>query len=201
MSKTWLKQHKSDGYYKMAKKEGYRSRAAYKLQQMDKKFKIIKKGQRVLDLGAAPGGWSQIALQIVGESGTVVGVDLDLIRPVPPAVFIQGDMTLDETLEAVLKHFEECDVVISDMSPNITGNYSIDQANSIYLATTALNVVRKVLRPGGNFLVKAFEGEDFQEYINKLKGSFHTVKRHSPPSSRNSSSEIYVICKGFRPQR
>ena len=198
MGKKWLKEHKRDHYYKEAKKEGYRSRAAFKLQQINAKFRILKSGMRVLDLGAAPGGWSQVALEIVGDTGKVVGVDLDTIVPEPPALFIKGDMTKEATLELVKEQFQQCDVVVSDMSPNITGNYSMDQARSIYLATAALGVVKELLKPGGSFVVKVFEGEDFQEFIDELRKNFQRVKRFSPPSSRSKSSEIYVICKGFK---
>ena len=202
MSKNWLKQHKRDHYYKEAKKQGYRSRAAFKLQQINDKFKLIKKGMTVLDLGAAPGGWSQVAVELVGEKGKVIGVDLEKVKPLEPVnfIFIQGDMTKEKTKERVREHFQEdkCDTVISDMSPNITGNYSMDQARSVYLATAAMEVAIELLRPGGSFLVKVFEGEDFQEYIQELKKHFSMVKRFSPPSSRNKSSEIYVICKNFK---
>jgi 23S rRNA (uridine2552-2'-O)-methyltransferase len=199
VSKKWLKEHKRDHYYKQAKTQGYRSRAAFKLQQINDKFKLIKSGMKVLDLGAAPGGWSQVALELVGEKGTVVGVDLEMVRPMEGGyVFIQGDMTKEKTREMIKQHFQECDVVISDMSPNITGNYSMDQARSIYLSTAALNVAKELLRHGGSFLVKVFEGEDFLEYLAQLKQNFNRVKRFSPPSSRSASSELYVICKGFK---
>jgi 23S rRNA (uridine2552-2'-O)-methyltransferase len=203
MNKRWLQEHKKDPYYRQAKAQGYRSRAAYKLQQVHTKFGIFKKGMTVLDLGAAPGGWSQMALELVGDKGRVVGVDLDHIKPLEKgdAVFIRGDMTKDATKDRIREALGEskCDVVISDMSPNISGNYSMDQARSVHLATAALNVARELLKPGGTFLVKVFEGEDFQEYLEDLRKSFRMVKRHSPPSSRSSSSELYVLCKGFRP--
>jgi len=202
MSKNWLKQHKRDHYYREAKKEGYRARSAFKLQQVNDKYKLIKTGMTVLDLGSAPGGWAQVALELVGEKGTVIGVDLSPVKALPGVIFIQGDMTHESTMEKIkdiLGEKETCDVIVSDLSPNITGNYTMDQARSIYLSTAALDVAKELLRKGGSFLVKVFEGEDFPEYMADLKKNFRMVKRFSPPSSRSASSELYVICKNFNP--
>jgi 23S rRNA (uridine2552-2'-O)-methyltransferase len=197
MSKNWLKEHRQDAYYKKAKQNGYRSRAAFKLQQLNKKFRVIKPGYSVLDLGAAPGGWSQVALEIVGDKGKVVGVDVDPITTLPGAVFIRGDMTAEETLDKIDKELDIVNVVISDMSPNISGQYSIDQARSVHLAEMALKTAERFLKSGGNFVVKIFEGEDFPEFIQKLKTKFEFVKVFSPPASRSQSSEIYVVCKNY----
>lgn len=197
MSDRWFSEHKREHYYRKAKAEGYRSRAAYKLLHINEKFGVIKKGMVVLDLGAAPGGWSQAALSLVGDSGKVIGVDIDTVPPCPPAIFIQGDITDPETQEEIRTHIPDCDVVVSDMAPNITGTYILDQARSVYLSTTAFEVAKKFLRRGGGFVCKVFEGEDFQEFHNMLKRSFQMVKNYNPPSSRKTSSEIYVVCKGY----
>lgn len=198
MSKRWLREHRSETYYRRAKKEGYRSRAAFKLLQINKKFRIFKSGQAVVDLGAAPGGWSQAAVEQVGPSGKVVGIDLDTIKPLDGAEFIKGDMTAVQTMEELMGLLDRADVIISDMSPNISGQYSIDQAKSVYLATSALEVAEKILKAGGHFIVKVFQGEDFPEFITKLKDRFDFVKVFSPPASRSQSSEVYVICKNYK---
>jgi 23S rRNA (uridine2552-2'-O)-methyltransferase len=203
MSKQWLRSHKQDSYYKKAKTNGYRSRAAFKLRQINNKFKVIRQGNIVLDLGAAPGGWSQVAVQIVGETGNVIGVDLDPITKVENAIFIVGDMTAKKTLEAIREHIDDngVDVVISDAAPNISGNYSIDQAKSVYLAETALDIAKQLLIPNGNFIVKVFEGEDFQQFFKQVKEAFFHAKKYSPKASRARSSEIYVIGLGFKQKK
>jgi len=202
MSKRWLQEKKRDYYYKQAKRERYRSRAAYKLFQIQDKFGLMREGDAVVDLGAAPGGWSQAAAEIVGRQGIVVGVDLQSIEPMVGCEFIRGDMTQQRTVDELVrvlrsKGFEQAGVVVSDMSPNISGQYSRDQAQSVYLAGHALAFAKLVLKKGGSFLVKVFEGEDYPEYIQELKGHFSFVKPFSPPASRSSSSEIYVVCKNF----
>lgn len=201
MSKTWLRQHKRDHYYRSAKAEGYRSRSAYKLKQINDKFKVIKQGDRVLDLGAAPGGWSQVSLELVGDAGQVVGVDLDGIQKWESVIFIRGDMTTEKTQEKILEIMDQADVIVSDMSPDLTGHYSMDQARSVYLVEMALAMAEKMLRPGGNFVTKVFEGEDFPGLLKQLKDSFGYVRRFSPPSSRKTSSEIYLVCKKYRKKK
>ena len=200
MSKQWLKTHKQDSYYKQAKASGYHSRAAFKLKQINKKFKVIRSGDIVLDLGAAPGGWSQVAARLVGEAGKVIGVDLKPIVKVENAIFIVGDMTDKKTLEAIKEHVDDkgVDVVISDAAPNISGNYSIDQAKSVYLAENALDIANQLLNPDGNFVVKVFEGEDFQQFFKRVKDAFWHGKKFSPKASRARSSEIYVIGLGYK---
>lgn len=195
MSKRWYKEHKREHYYRRAKKEGYRSRAVYKLMNINDKFGLIRPGDRVLDLGAAPGGWSQAGLTLVGDRGKVVGVDLDHIAPLEGVVFIKGDMRDEQTVKEVLKEMGEADVVISDMSPNISGVYSVDQARSFELAMCAVDFSKRVLRPGGNMLTKVFEGEDFPTFLREIKGYFRLIKPFSPRASRSKSSEIYVVCK------
>jgi len=185
----WYRERKKEHFYRAAKKEGYRSRAAYKLKQIQNRFHIIRKGDVVIDLGAAPGGWSQVAREIVGEKGLVVGIDLQPIKPIKDAIFIVGDMTKKETIEKIKEKIgnKKVDVIISDMSPNISGNYSLDHANSIWLAENALDFAKKFLKNSGNFICKVFEGELLKEFLNKVKANFEVV-----------SSEIYVIAKIFK---
>ena len=195
----WYSEKKREHYYKQAKKSGYRARSAYKLNQIQKKFKILKPNDFVVDIGAAPGGWSQVASNLVGEKGKVIGVDLLAIKPLENVVFIKGDMTKDETIESIreIVDTEKVDVVISDMSPNISGNYSMDQARSVFLCMQAFKTAEVLLKKDGCFACKIFEGEDIKEFIEKIKSCFKTVKVFSPPASRKSSSEIYIIAKYF----
>jgi 23S rRNA (uridine2552-2'-O)-methyltransferase len=197
MSKNWISQRKHDGYYKKAKKEGYRARSSYKLDQINTRYNLIKAGDTVLDLGAAPGGWLQVALEIVGPQGKVVGVDIQGIKPIDNVIFIKGDLTKPETLQKILETVTSVDIVVSDMSPNITGNYSMDHARSIELAETALDAAKKLLRNGGNFVVKVFQGDLFSDFHKQVDISFGFTKAHSPKASRKQSSEIYLIGKGF----
>jgi 23S rRNA (uridine2552-2'-O)-methyltransferase len=197
MSKRWLQEHRREAYYRKAKREGYRSRAAYKLLQIDKKFKLFRPGQSVLDLGAAPGGWTQVVVEQVGQDGKVVAVDLDPCKPLDGALFIKGDMTDEATVEKIIEELGQANVIISDMSPNISGQYSVDQARSVYLAEQSLIIAEKILKAGGHFVVKIFQGEDFPEFLQKLKDRFQFVKVFSPPASRSQSSEVYVVCKRY----
>jgi 23S rRNA (uridine2552-2'-O)-methyltransferase len=196
----WYTEKKKEHFYKEAKRTGYRARSAFKLQQIQNKFHLIPTDGIVLDLGAAPGGWSQVAKELVGQQGRVIGADLLAIKPLEGVVFIQGDITKPETIEQI-KHMmqgKSVDVVVSDMSPDISGNYSIDQARSAWLCDCALDVASQVLRPGGHFLCKIFEGEDTKAFIEKVKQHFMVVKTFSPKASRKSSSEIYIIAKSFK---
>ncbi|MDP6156962.1 MAG: RlmE family RNA methyltransferase [Candidatus Thermoplasmatota archaeon] len=196
MSKRWYQEHKKEHYYKSAKKRGYRSRSAYKLAQINKRFSLISQGHAVVDLGAAPGGWSQVSMELVGDSGKVVGIDLDYISPIDGVVFIRGDMLSPLVVNRVISEISTVDVVISDMSPNISGIYTLDQARSFELAMCTLEFAMKVLRNGGRMVSKIFEGEDFNFFLSEAKKKFSYVKPYSPPASRNKSSEIYVVCKG-----
>ncbi len=203
MTKQWIRTHKHDPYYKQAKVQGYRSRAAFKLKQINNKFKVIRRGNLVLDLGAAPGGWSQVASELVGESGKVIGIDLENIKKLSDThnvIFLKGDITSKKVADLIIDHLNDdrVDVVISDAAPNISGNYSIDQAKSIFLAEAALKLGEKLIKADGNLIIKVFEGEDFLEFYNRLKMRFRSVKKFSPEASRTRSSEIYVICKGFK---
>ncbi len=188
---------RKDGYYHKAKEEGYRSRAVYKLKQIDEKFNIFKEGNVVVDLGASPGSWSEYAVEKVGE-GNVLAIDKERMRAIDGVSFQQGDMTDEGFTRKISIIAGEVDVVISDMSPNITGNYDVDHARSVYLARQALKFCYANLRKGGRFVVKVFQGEDFRKFMEQTKKTFSSVHGYSPEASRESSSEMYIICKGFQ---
>jgi 23S rRNA (uridine2552-2'-O)-methyltransferase len=196
----WYTEKKKEHFYKEAKRTGYRARSAFKLQQIQVRFHLIPQDGIVVDLGAAPGGWSQVAKELVGKQGSVIGADLSRIQPLQGIQFIQGDITQTETVEQIkdLMNGRNADVVLSDMSPDISGNYSIDQARSAWLCECALRVVNQILRPGGHFICKIFEGEDTKAFIEKVKHQFVVVKTFSPEASRKSSSEVYIIAKSFK---
>ena len=196
----WYQEKKREHFYKEAKRKGYRARSAYKLRQIQNRFKILKRGNTVIDLGAAPGGWSQIAKEIVGDEGTVIGMDLSPMKPIQGVTFFRGDITKETSIQELIDILKEkkADTVISDMSPDISGNYSIDHARSIYLCEQALSTAGLVLKPNGNFLCKVFSGEELHDFIKKIKEKFSTVKLFNPTASRKSSSEIYIIAKSFR---
>jgi len=195
----WYSEKKREHFYKEAKRVGYRARSAFKLKQIQKKFRIIQEGDTVLDLGAAPGGWSQIAKELVGEKGTVIGIDLLPIEPISGVIFLQGDLTNELTLQKIIQIIEvnKTDILLSDMSPNISGNYSFDQAKSIYLCEQALKVAENLLKDGGHFVCKVFTGEDTGNFIQEVHQKFNAVKCYSPPASRKSSSELYVVARYF----
>jgi 23S rRNA (uridine2552-2'-O)-methyltransferase len=200
LTKRWLKEHKNDPYYKKAKSTGYRSRASFKLQQIHKRYGIIRKGNTVVDLGCAPGGWLQVAVELVGPKGKVVGVDIDKVKTIEGVLFIRGDMRDDDVFQEVVNALPKgrANVVISDMSPNISGKYSIDHARSVELAETAFSFACKVLGKGSRLVIKVFQGDMFPSFLKKVKRSFGFCKAHSPKASRKASSEIYIIGKGFR---
>lgn len=187
-----------DHFYKMAKKEGYRSRAAYKLKQINTRFRIIRRGDAVVDLGAAPGGWTQVAAELAGNHGTVVGVDLQPISSIDGAVTIIGDIRSEATLDAIRQVTSSADVVLSDAAPNLAGDWSYDHARSVDLAEHALACAQKILRPGGNFVVKVFQGDLFSGYLQNVKVLFRNVYSHSPMASRKASAEMYIVAKMFR---
>ncbi|MFO8133750.1 MAG: RlmE family RNA methyltransferase [Thermoplasmatota archaeon] len=198
MPTRWYRERKNEHYYKKAKRQGYRARSAYKLLQIQKKYDIMSPGDVVIDLGAAPGGWSQVAAELAKE---VVAVDLERMQPIDNVTRIQGDMTEDETLEQIRRHVDEADAVISDMSPELTGNYTMDQARSVWLAYNALQVAREMLRSNGNFVCKVFMGEDYEEFREEVRELFNMVKPFTPEASRKSSSEIYLVAKQFTGSR
>lgn len=185
---------RQDYYYWKAKKEGYRSRAAYKLLQMDKKFGIIRSGDWVLDLGASPGGWTQVAVEL---GANVVAVDINPMERIENVTFVRGDITEEETVKKIREIREEFDVVLSDASPKITGHWDLDHFRSVELTRAAFNIAKILLRPGGNFVVKMFQGSETPKLYNEFKRYFRFKKLHSPPASRKRSSEIYFIGKRF----
>ena len=197
-SKRWLQRQQNDHYVQRAKKEGYASRAAYKLIEINKKHKILTKGKWVVDLGAAPGGWTQVAQKLVAP-GKVIAVDLLELTVPTDAIYIQGDFTSEETLNALDNAIagHRIDVVLSDMAPNLSGHTSIDQPKMMYLLESALEFVGEVLSPGGVFLFKAFQGEGIDAYYKSLRQAFKKVKTIKPDSSRAASREIYVLASDF----
>jgi len=196
----WYREKKREHYYKEAKRKGYRARSAFKLKQIHERFKVFSDNDVVIDLGAAPGGWSQVAKEYVGKHGTIIGADILTIQSIENVKFIQGDIAADETVEKIKDILLEtkADVVLSDISPDISGNYSIDQARSIWLCERALIIAEQFLHPRGTFVCKIFEGSDTKEFIEKVKLLFLTVRIFSPQASRKSSSEIYIIAKTLK---
>ena len=187
---------RTDAFQRRARREGYRARSVYKLMDIQKKSKIFMKDDTVLDLGAAPGGWSQAALEFIGEDGKLVGVDLQHILPLKGAQFLQGDIREPETRKELEKLVPKADVVLSDMSPNLSGNYSVDQARSVELSTLALEIASE--RKTKSFVVKVFEGSDFQDFRKAVIDEFGSVRTLSPEASRKQSSEVYLIAKRKR---
>ncbi|MCB1826897.1 MAG: 23S rRNA (uridine(2552)-2'-O)-methyltransferase RlmE [Coxiellaceae bacterium] len=199
MSKRWLKEHFSDQFVKQAQASGYLSRAAYKLLAIQEKDQIFKPGMTVVDLGAAPGGWSQVARDLVGDEGHVIALDILPMEPYSGVTFIQGDFREPDVLEQLLEAVGDrpVDVVISDMAPNLSGNKSIDQPRSMYLIELAWDCAQKILQPGGTFLAKVFQGEGVDAYIQDLRSHFKLVKSRKPEASRARSREFYLLSKGF----
>ena len=199
-SKKWLKEHFDDVYVRRAKEEGYRSRASFKLLEIQEQDKLIKQGMTIVDLGAAPGGWSQVAANLTGEHGQVIASDILPIDSLPGVDFLQGDFTEDSVLERLIELLEEqhADLVISDMAPNMSGMRDIDLPRVMYLAELALDLASTVLAPGGSFLVKVFHGEGYEDLQKVLRSRFSSVKVRKPKASRARSSEIYLLAAGFR---
>jgi 23S rRNA (uridine2552-2'-O)-methyltransferase len=189
-----------DPFYQKAKSEGYRSRAAYKLLELNQRFRLIKPGDRVVDLGAAPGGWVQVASRLIGPKGSVIGVDLQPVTPIPAenVILLQGDITDVETtakLKALLP--SGADTVFSDLSPRLTGIRDTDISRSAELNLTAFRVAAELLRTGGHFLVKVFVSEEMEAFFRVLKDRFRSVQRTRPQATRRGSSEMYFVAKGF----
>jgi len=200
-SKAWMHEHVTDPYVRRAKQEGYRSRAAYKLIEMLEKDKLVRPGMTVVDLGAAPGGWSQVLAPLVGSTGRVIALDVLEMEPVEGVAFIRGDFSETETLERLEKELagRRIDLVISDMAPNISGVGLADQARSIGLAELAFDFACNRLKPGGSFLVKLFQGSGIDEFRKQLAGAFSTAVVRKPKASRGRSSELYLLARGRRP--
>lgn len=192
----WRENQGQDKFFQQAKEEGYRSRSAFKLRQINEKYRVLKRGDQLLDLGAAPGGWSQIAQRIVGSEGQVVAVDLQPMDPIPGVTIITGDM-LDPQVQAQIRHAtgDVIDVVISDAAPSTTGIRVRDHALSIELAEMALLLAKELVRPGGHFVAKVFEGEFFPDYLNQVRQAFASVKPYHPPASRDESREMFVVAR------
>jgi 23S rRNA (uridine2552-2'-O)-methyltransferase len=205
MSKKFNEERKTETYYKKAKKENYRSRASYKLLQLNKKFKVIRKGDQVVDFGAAPGGWSQVALEAIGEKGLVIGVDLQRIKPFEDTdnfIALKGDFTSKETMKRVVEILDgSADVILSDASPQLTGIKDVDQARSLLLVESVLDAGEKILKDNGVMLMKIFQGENFPRLLKDFKKRFKTVKTTKPPSSRKKSVEMYIFAKNYRKKR
>jgi 23S rRNA (uridine2552-2'-O)-methyltransferase len=188
-----------DQYRRLAKDQGYRARSAYKLLQMNRSYKIIKKGDKVVDLGCAPGGWLQVAMKEVGSSGKVIGVDLKPVTPVAGATILQGSIENPNMLSKIAEILGcKADVILSDMAPNVSGVWDIDHARQISLSTIALGFARRVLRVGGSSVFKIFEGEMLKEFKSELRKSFGKVLLSKPSASRQESSELYIVCLDFK---
>lgn len=196
-SKAWLREHVSDHYVHLAKQHGYRARAAFKLLEIHEKDKLIKPGMVIVDLGAAPGSWSQVARQVLKDSGAVFALDILPMAPLPGVQFFQGDFREEQVLQDFLNilHPRQVDLVICDIAPNISGNAVIDQAKSMHLVELAFDFALSYLRPGGNFLVKVFQGAGFQAFLMQMRQHFKIVVSRKPKASRDRSNELYLLGK------
>jgi 23S rRNA (uridine2552-2'-O)-methyltransferase len=199
-SQGWLKEHFNDPYVKMAQKDGYRSRASYKLLEIQEKDRILRPGNTVVDLGAAPGGWSQVTSRVIGDKGRLIASDILEMDSIPDVTFVQGDFTDDAVFAQILEAIGEppVDLVICDMAPNMSGVRESDQPRAMYLCELALDLSTRVLRPGGDFLIKIFQGEGFDEYHKQMRQLFDKVQMRKPLSSRGRSREQYMLARGFR---
>jgi 23S rRNA (uridine2552-2'-O)-methyltransferase len=199
-SHQWLQEHVNDPYVKQAQRDGYRSRASYKLIQLNEKDRLIRPGMLIVDLGSAPGGWSQVAGRLVGQAGRVVATDILPMDPLKNVEFLQGDFTEEAVLNQVLALLggHKPDLILSDISPNITGIDSADQASSMYLVELALDFARQALKPQGDFVAKVFQGEGSDAYLKDLRRSFSKVLVRKPAASRARSREVYMVARGFK---
>jgi 23S rRNA (uridine2552-2'-O)-methyltransferase len=198
-SGRWLQRHFDDTYVRQAQQAGYRSRAAYKLLEINERDRILRPGMTVIDLGAAPGGWSQVAARIVGPRGQVIALDILPMEPLTGVRIIQGDFREESVMEALLQAVagQRVDLVISDMAPNISGMRAVDQPRAMYLAELALDTAKRVLAPGGTLLVKLFQGEGIDDFRRALQTSFKTLVTRKPKASRPASREAYVLAKNY----
>jgi len=197
-SHRWLREHFDDEYVKRAQREGYRSRAVYKLDEIQQKDRIIKPGMAIVDLGAAPGSWSQYASGLLGGKGIVVAMDILPMEALPGVRFVQGDFREDDVLDKLLQALEgqEVDLVMSDMAPNISGMDAVDQPRAMYLAELAVDFAERVVRPGGELLIKVFQGEGFDELVRGLRSHYQKVVIRKPRASRPRSREVYALARG-----
>ena len=196
-SNRWLSEHFDDHYVKMAQQQGFRSRSAFKLLELQDKYQLIKPGMIVVDLGAAPGGWCQVVRPVVGDSGKVLALDILEMEPVHGVEFIHGDFTEAEPLRALESALggRKVDLVLSDMAPNMSGMATIDQAKAMYLAELALEFVKDHLKPGGDYVVKLFQGTDFDGYVRQVRSLFKKVQVRKPKASRPRSREVYLLAR------
>jgi 23S rRNA (uridine2552-2'-O)-methyltransferase len=199
-SAGWLKEHFDDPYVKEAQKLGYRSRASFKLLEIQEKDKLIRPGMTVVDLGAAPGGWSQVAVNLVGHHGRVIASDILPMDVLAGVDFVQGDFTEEAVLQQILACLgdRKADLVISDMAPNMSGMNAVDQPRAMYLIELAAEMAGQVLKPDGVFLTKVFHGEGFDELLRQMKGQYSKVSTRKPQASRARSREVYLLAKGFK---
>ena len=199
-SNEWLRRHVNDPYVKKAQLEGYRSRSAYKLIELNEKDRLIKPNMFLLDLGSAPGGWSQVASKLIGRNGRVLATDILPMEPIKNVDFIQGDFTDEAVVAQLMERLggEKFDLIISDIAPNITGIDSADQASSMYFLELALDTVRKTLKRDANFVAKMFQGSGSDAYMKELRTSFEKVLTRKPGASRAESREVFIVAKGFK---
>ncbi|QLF94380.1 23S rRNA (uridine(2552)-2'-O)-methyltransferase RlmE [Pseudomonas sp. ABC1] len=199
-SPRWLKEHFDDPYVKMAQRDGYRSRASYKLLELQERDRLLRPGMTVVDLGAAPGGWSQVTSRVIGDKGRLIASDILEMDSIADVTFIQGDFTEDAVFAQILEAIGDnrVDLVISDMAPNMSGVRAVDQAKAMFLCELALDLATRVLRPGGDFLIKIFQGEGFDTYLKDVRQSFDKVLMRKPLSSRDRSREQYLLGRGFK---
>ena len=194
-SRRWLMEHFDDQYVKMSQKQGFRSRAAFKLSELDEKYHLIRKGMRVVDLGSAPGSWTQVVQRVLGDTGQILALDILSMDPLENVTFIEGDFTEDEPLalleEALDGH--NVDLVLSDLAPNMSGMGAVDQPRAMYLAELALSFAEQWLEPGGSFVVKVFHGEGFDDYVKQCRSLFEKVQIRKPAASRPRSREVYIL--------
>jgi len=199
-SKAWMREHVNDPYVQLAKKEGWRSRAAFKLIEIDEKDKLLRRGEVVVDLGATPGGWSQVAMKRVGEGGMVLALDLLEMEPIHGVDFIQGDFREDDVLQKLEEKLNgrRVGLVMSDMAPNMSGVPLVDQARVMYLAELGLGFSKAHLKPDGGFLVKVFQGTDYETFLRSMREVFKTVAVRKPDASRDRSAELYLLGRILR---
>ena len=194
-SRRWLAEHFDDQYVKMAQQQGFRSRAAFKLLEIDEKYHFLRKGMRVVDLGSAPGSWTQVVQRVLGDSGKIIALDILPMDPLENVTFIEGDFTEDEPLALLQEALNDqnADLVLSDMAPNMSGMGAVDQPRAMYLAELALAFAEQWLEPGGNFVVKVFHGEGFDDFVKQARSLFEKVQVRKPSASRPRSREVYVL--------
>ena len=199
-SQRWLQEHNSDHYVKRAQQDGYRSRASYKLLELHKKDRLFKPGMTVVDLGAAPGGWSQVAVALVGDKGRVVASDILPMDSIAGVDFVEGDFTEESVLDEILELLEgqQADLVISDMAPNMSGMKAVDQPRAMYLIELALELACQILKPEGVFVAKVFHGEGFDDFLRDTKRRFQQVVTRKPDASRSRSREVYLVARGLK---